>query len=424
MQKNYRRTLLACYLGLITQAIAANFAPLLFLKFHTDYAIPLGQIALISTAYFLTQLIVDVLCARFVDRIGYRTCIVASEVTSALGLAGLGAGSRAGGNRLAAAAAFWAAAGVALLLNWLLEDVLEFRLAPWLWVVVFSVVLSVVLGWILSKLFFEPIVRLSRAMRRVGDGDFSIQLETSSRIREVRDTYDNFNLMTQALASTEIIQTDFVSNVSHEFKTPINAIEGYSTLLQGSDNLDGDQREYVEKILLNTGRLSSLVGSILLLSKLENQQIPTNQTKYRLDEQIRQSVVALEAAWTQKSIELDVELDRACYVGNEPMMRHAWDNLISNAVKFSPNGGTVKLRLSQDPGRLVFTVEDQGPGLSEEAQKHIFDKFYQADTSHKQEGNGLGLALVKRILTIEKGQITAFNIPEGGCRITVTLHAD
>jgi signal transduction histidine kinase len=276
----------------------------------------------------------------------------------------------------------------------------------------------------LSKYFFYPIKKLRGAMDKVAQGDYSVRLEGRSTAKEIMEIYTGFNLMAHELSSTEILQTDFVSNVSHEFKTPINAIEGYSTLLQGSDNLDGDQREYVEKILLNTGRLSSLVGSILLLSKLENQQIPTNQTKYRLDEQIRQSVVALEASWAQKSIELDVELDRASYVGNEAMMRHVWDNLISNAVKFSPNGGAVKLRLSKKPGKLVFTVEDQGPGLSEEAQKHIFDKFYQADTSHKQEGNGLGLALVKRILTIEKGQITALNIPEGGCRITVTLRAD
>ena len=131
--------------------------------------------------------------------------------------------------------------------------------------------------------------------------------------------------------------------------------------------------------------------------------------------------MALEPAWERKDIEFDVELDRVSYLGNEPMMRHVWDNLISNAIKFNPNGGTVKIHLAKKLKRLIFTVEDQGPGLSEEAQKHIFDKFYQADASHKQEGNGLGLALVKRILTIEKGQIAAENIPEGGCRFTVTL---
>lgn len=275
----------------------------------------------------------------------------------------------------------------------------------------------------LSKLFFNPIKKLRGAMDKVADGDFSVRLEEKSTSKEIMEIYTGFNLMAHELSSTEILQTDFVSNVSHEFKTPINAIEGYSTLLQDGENLSDDQREYVDKILLNTQRLSSLVGSILLLSKLENQQIPTNQKEYRLDEQIRQSVVALETAWVQKDIELDVELDRISYLGNEPMMRHVWDNLISNAIKFSPQGSTVKLQLVEKARKLIFTIEDQGPGLSEEAQKHIFDKFYQADSSHKQEGNGLGLALVKRILAIEKGQITAENIPEGGCRFTVTLHA-
>ena len=273
----------------------------------------------------------------------------------------------------------------------------------------------------LSKYFFNPIKKLRGAMDKVAEGDFSVRLEDKSSSKEIMEIYTGFNLMAHELSSTEILQTDFVSNVSHEFKTPINAIEGYSTLLQDGENLSDDQREYVDKILLNTRRLSSLVGSILLLSKLENQQIPTNQKEYRLDEQIRQSLVALETAWEQKDIELDVELDRVSYLGNEPMMRHVWDNLISNAIKFSPHGGTVKLQLAKKARKLIFTIEDQGPGISEEARKHIFDKFYQADNSHKQEGNGLGLALVKRILTIEKGQITAENIPEGGCRFTVTL---
>ena len=283
--------------------------------------------------------------------------------------------------------------------------------------------IGILVTGLLSKYFFDPIKKLRVAMDQVAEGDFSIRLEEKSTSKEIMEIYTGFNLMAQELSTTEILQTDFVSNVSHEFKTPINAIEGYSTLLQGSENLDGDQREYVDKIQLNTRRLSSLVGSILLLSKLENQQIPTNQRSYRLDEQIRQSVVALETAWVQKDIELDVELERVSYVGNEPMMRHVWDNLISNAVKFSPQGGIVKLRLTRKLRKLIVTVEDQGAGLSGEAQKHIFDKFYQGDSSHKQEGNGLGLSLVKRILTIEKGQIAAENIPEGGCRFTVTLRA-
>ena len=281
--------------------------------------------------------------------------------------------------------------------------------------------IGVLVTSLLSKFFFDPIKKLRQAMDRVSEGDFSVRLEEKSSSKEIMEIYTGFNLMTHELSATEILQTDFVSNVSHELKTPINAIEGYSTLLQDSENLSGDQQEYVEKILFNTRRLSSLAGSILLLSKLENQQIPTNQTDYRLDEQIRQSIVALEGAWVSKDIELDVEMDAVSYLGNEPMMRHVWDNLIGNAIKFSPAGSLITIRLQKERQELVFTVEDQGPGLTEEAQKHLFDKFYQADSSHRQEGNGLGLALVKRILTIEKGQVTAQNLPEGGCRFTVKL---
>ena len=308
-------------------------------------------------------------------------------------------------------------------LDTLLKEVIPL---PWEIPLAFDLISSCLLVGILvtsqlSKFFFDPIKKLRKAMDQVAEGDFSVRLEDKSSSKEIMEVYTGFNLMAEGLSSTEILQTDFVSNVSHEFKTPINAIEGYSTLLQGGDNLDTVQQEYVEKILYNTKRLSSLVGSILLLSKLENQQIPTNRSLFRLDEQIRQSIVGLESAWEQKNIEFDVELDRVEYLGNEAMMRHVWDNLISNAVKFSPDDGLVRITLVKKLKKIVFKIEDNGPGLTEEAQKHIFDKFYQADGSHKQEGNGLGLALVKRVLAIEGGEILAENQPLGGCCFTVTL---
>lgn len=274
----------------------------------------------------------------------------------------------------------------------------------------------------LSKWFFDPVKKLGDAMGKVADGDFSVRLETKSSAKEVREVFTGFNLMAHELGATEVLQTDFVSNVSHEFKTPINAIEGYTTLLQGCDDLDEDQRQYVDKILFNTKRLSTLVGNILLLSKIENQSIQTNQTRFRLDEQIRQSILGLEAAWSAKDIEFDVELDNVEYLGNEGLLHHVWDNLIGNAIKFNPPCGLVTLRLTKQDGKIVFTVKDNGPGLTEEAQKHLFDKFYQADSSHKEEGNGLGLALVKRILVIFGGEITVENISGGGCRFTVLLY--
>ena len=286
---------------------------------------------------------------------------------------------------------------------------------------VISLLIGLFVTSLLSAQFFSPIKKLGKAMEQVADGDFSVRLEDQSSSKEIMEVYSGFNLMAHELSATEILQTDFVSNVSHEFKTPINAIEGYATLLEGCDDLTAEQREYVEKIAFNTRRLSSLVGSILLLSKLENRQIPTGRSRYRLDEQIRQSIVALEPAWEPKDIEFDVEMERVEYLGNEAMMRHVWDNLISNAVKFNPHGGLVRIRLEKKLRQIRFTIDDCGPGISEEAKKRIFDKFYQADNSHKAEGNGLGLALVKRILAFENGEVTAENIPGGGCRFAVTL---
>ena len=286
---------------------------------------------------------------------------------------------------------------------------------------VISLLIGIFVTSLLSAQFFSPIRKLGRAMEQVADGDFSVRLEDQSSSQEIMEVYSGFNLMAHELSAMEILQTDFVSNVSHEFKTPINAIEGYAMLLEGCDDLTAEQREYVEKIAFNTNRLSSLVGSILLLSKLENRQISTGQSRYRLDEQIRQSIVAREPAWAAKDIEFDVDLERVEYTGSEAMMRHVWDNLVSNAVKFNPHGGLVRIQLEKKGRQIRFVIDDCGPGIEEEVRKRIFDKFYQADSSHKDEGNGLGLALVKRILAFENGEITVENIPGGGCRFAVLL---
>ncbi len=287
-----------------------------------------------------------------------------------------------------------------------------------------SIIIAVVLGRLAVQVFTDPIQELREGMQKVADGDYNVHLDTKSSSKEIQELIAGFNMMAQELQSTEILQTSFVSNVSHEFKTPISAIEGYTTLLQGTDNIDEIENAYIEKILYNTRRLSSLVSNILLLSKIENQSIQTNRQQYALDEQIREVLLSLEAAWEPKEIDFDVDLDSIFYYGSESLMNHVWNNLLSNAIKFSPKGGLVKLRLTKKANQILFCIEDRGPGLSEEAQKHIFDKFYQGDTSHKEEGNGLGLPLVKRILANTGGTITAENVPEGGCRFNVVLHAE
>lgn len=312
--------------------------------------------------------------------------------------------------------------GIAKLLELLPFFSTDFTLLILIYII--SLIVAMTAAHFFSKWFFEPIKDLCEGMQKVSDGNLSTRLETKSSSCEIQEMIAGFNMMTRELESTEILQTDFVSNVSHEFKTPINAIEGYTTLLQGCENLNTEQQKYVDKILFNTSRLSSLVSNILLLSKIENQSIQTNRDWYGLDEQVREAIVALESAWEPKEIDFDVDLDDIEYYGNEIAMRHVWSNLIGNAIKFSPYGGVVKIRLQKKPEHFIFIVEDQGCGLSDEAKKHIFDKFYQEDTSHKEEGNGLGLALVKRILSVEHGEITAENLPKRGCRFTVTLRAD
>lgn len=309
--------------------------------------------------------------------------------------------------------------GIAKLLEWLLPTSTSIPLLIQL--NIFSLVIAVIAMHFLSKMFFDPIKILREGMQKIADGNFDTRLETKSTSDEIQEVFAGFNMMAKELGSTEILQTDFVSNVSHEFKTPINAIEGYTMLLQSTENIDEVESEYIEKILFNTRRLSSLVSNILLLSKLENQSIQTGQERYSLDEQIREDILALEAAWAPKNIEFDVDLDSVIYLGNKNIMHHVWSNLLSNAIKFSSDGGTIKMRLQKKDRKVIFVLEDQGPGLSEEAQRHLFDKFYQADTSHKEEGNGLGLALVKNILSLCGGEISAENIVEGGCRFTVTL---
>ena len=309
---------------------------------------------------------------------------------------------------------------VAYLLSWLSKMILNrvIEVPDILWLIIFSVIIGVTVSIVINIILLRPVVKLSKAMKQVAAGDFSIQLESDSRIREIRDSYESFNRMVQELEATETLQTDFVANVSHEFKTPINAIEGYATLLQGSSE---GTAGYVDRILLNTRRLSTLVGNILLLSKVSNHAIPIPASTYRVDEQIRQAIVLLEPRWTERNVEFDVDLDEVVWNGPENLMHHVWSNLIGNAIKFGPRGGIVRIELKQTEGRFVFSVADMGAGVPQEEIQRIFHKFYQLDSSHKQEGNGLGLALVKQIVDGCGGEVRVENLAEGGCRFSVEM---
>lgn len=273
----------------------------------------------------------------------------------------------------------------------------------------------------LSKIFVSPMMKLGDAMRKVAGGDFSVRLDCSSRMRDVREVYGSFNTMVKELGNTETLQTDFVSNVSHEFKTPINAIEGYASLLQDTQLTDEQKNAYIDKIIFNTRRLSDLVGNILLLSKVNNQTISPKTSTFRLDEQVRQSILALESKWENKEIEFDIDLDEIEYTGFENLLSHVWLNLIDNAVKFSPQNGQIRIRLKQLDGSVTFSIWDNGLPIPEADIDRIFNKFYQGDNSHASEGNGLGLALVRKIVAAAHGTINVTSSEDAGTEFVVAL---
>lgn len=294
------------------------------------------------------------------------------------------------------------------------------ELPIFVWAMVFSGTIGVAVTNHMTKMLIDPIAKLRSAMREVADGDFKVEAKCESRIQDVQDIYDSFNSMVRELSTTETLQTDFISDVSHEFKTPINAIEGYASLLEGEPSPE-EQRAYVEKILFNTRRLSALTGNILLLSKLSNQSILPQKTQFRLDEQIRQAIVALEQKWSEKELGFEVELAETPFFGYESLLPHVWTNLIGNAVKFSPKGGEIRIKMMRTEGAVVFTIEDDGPGIVPGDEEHIFTKFYQSESSHGMEGNGLGLALVRQIVEMSGGSVDVRNLEAGGCRFTVRL---
>ena len=312
---------------------------------------------------------------------------------------------------------------LAMFIVWLLNR----RFGVWLGmpytirVLLISILSGAAIAVGLSKIFVSPMMKLGDAMRKVAGGDFSVRLDCSSRIRDVREVYGSFNTMVKELGNTETLQTDFVSNVSHEFKTPINAIEGYASLLQDSQLTDEQKNTYIDKIIFNTRRLSDLVGNILLLSKVNNQTISLKASTFRLDEQVRQSILALESKWEKKEIEFDIDLDEIEYTGYENLLSHVWLNLIDNAVKFSPQNGQIRIRLKQLAGSVTFSIWDNGLSIPEADIGRIFNKFYQGDNSHASEGNGLGLALVRKIVAAAHGTINVTSSEDAGTEFVVAL---
>lgn len=277
------------------------------------------------------------------------------------------------------------------------------------------------MSYFIGRRVLTPLVKLSSASKEVARGNFDVTVSDSSKMEEVQSTFRNFNAMVRELKSISTLSSDFIANVSHEFKTPLSVIEGYAMLLQ-DDRLTAQEREdYLNKILVNTRRLNTLVGNILMLSKMETKPLPEQYTRFRLDEQLRQVVAQLEPQWSAKGISFRVRLDEVELLGWEQVLPYVWSNLISNAIKFSPSGSVIALTLLEQRECAVVTVSDRGCGMEPDVQERIFEKFYQGDTSHKAEGNGLGLALVRQIVELSQGIVEVESQPGKGSTFRVIL---
>ena len=286
------------------------------------------------------------------------------------------------------------------------------------------ILIAVSMVVMIRMVFIHPLQRNIEAMKKLANGDFAVRVDPAEHgyaSREMVEFEQSFNKAAEELGGTEILRKDFINNFSHEFKTPISAIEGYASLLQEHQQSPEEQAEYIDKILFNTRRLSALAGNILLLSKLDSQSIHPQRSRFRLDEQVRQCILALERKWTEKDVDFDVDLDSVDFTGYEGLLQHVWTNLIDNAVKFGPRGGLIRMRLIEEDGSVLFTIDNEGKSIPGEDKSRIFNKFYQGDSSHESEGNGLGLALVRKIVAIHGGEVWVEDPVNGGCRFAVRL---
>ena len=284
----------------------------------------------------------------------------------------------------------------------------------------FSTFLGTMLALFLSKRALNPIRKIIEATRLVARGDFSVRLDIRS-IYELEELSHSFNRMVHELSTIETLRSDFINNLSHEFKTPIVSMRGFAKLLRNDNLSPEDRQEYLNIIITESERLTQLSTNILSLSKYENTEIITEKAPFRLDEQVRRAILMNEPKWSAKNIDLSVEMDEVVWEGNEDLTQQIWLNLIDNAIKYSDSNSAISIRLNEWNGDIRFSIRDNGVGMDESILGRIFDKFFQGDTSRNDMGNGLGLAIVKRITELCGGRLEVQSEPGEGSMFTVLL---
>ena len=269
----------------------------------------------------------------------------------------------------------------------------------------------------------KPVRGILEAAEKIMQGDFSVRMEPVKDFAGetgFNEIIACFNKMTEELAGTETLRTDFIANVSHELKTPLAVMGNYATMLQRPGLSEEEKNEYAKAISESSRRLAALITNILKLNKLENQQIFPQLDEYDLGEQLCESLLQFEDIWEKKNLSIETDIAEDVRIRSDSeLLSLVWNNLISNAVKFTPEGGTIGVHLKTDGNLVVVSVFDTGCGIKPEVGQHIFEKFYQGDLSHATQGNGLGLALVKRVVDILNGEIGVQSVYGQGSTFTV-----
>lgn len=285
------------------------------------------------------------------------------------------------------------------------------------------IIIGSILSAMLSGILLRPLNDLKEGLLKVSKGDFTVRLEENGN-SELSHIQESFNIMVKELGNTELFRNDFINDFSHEFKTPMVSVYGFAKQLKKGGLTKEQEQEYIDIIINESQRLINMSSNILMLSKLENQEIITDKKHFSLDEELRRCVLQLQGQWGEKNQEVIPDLCEITYYGNSEMLKQVWLNVIGNAVKYTPDGGTIEVKLDINPKNeqeVRVRITDNGIGMDKATAERIFEKFYQGDSSHATGGNGLGLAMVKRIVELCGGRIRVKSEPDKGTQFTVYL---
>lgn len=285
---------------------------------------------------------------------------------------------------------------------------------------VISLLIALLMVGLIMRQTTEPLTGLTAGIRKIAAGDYSVRLEEHDSNSELADLAVSFNKMARELQSSEVMRKDFAASISHQFKTPLSIIQGYSRLLEEDGISDADRKRYAALITRQSERMAALSSNILRLSRLESSAIISSPSTFILDEQLRQCVVTLEPKWSRKNIDFSVRLPNVIYTGDEELLENVWVNIIDNAIKYTPDGGRIEVALIESKSKLLITVTDSGEGMDEATLERAFSPYFHGGSG---EGSGLGLPIAKRIVELHGGRISISSLPGEGTTVTVLLPA-